>query len=45
MNDILGIFNKLAPQQKIMIGGIALVTVIMLGVLVSFLNEPNYSAI
>lgn len=45
MNDILGIFNKLAPQQKIMIGGIALVTVVLLGVLVSFLNEPNYSAI
>ena len=45
MNDILGIFNKLAPQQRIMIGGIALVTVVLLGVLVSFLNEPNYATV
>lgn len=45
MNDIFGIFNKLAPQQKMMIGGIAIVTVILLGVLVSFLNEPNYSTV
>ncbi len=45
MNDIFGIFNKLAPQQKMMIGGIGLVTVILLGVLVSFLNEPNYSTV
>ncbi len=45
MNDILGIFNKLAPQQRIMIGGIGLVTVVLLGVLVSFLNEPNYATI
>ncbi len=45
MNDILGIFNKLAPQQKMMIGGIAIVTVVLLGVLVSFLNKPNYSTV
>ncbi len=45
MNDIFGIFNKLAPQQKMMIGGIAIVTVVLLGVLVSFLNEPNYSTV
>lgn len=45
MNDIVGIFNKLAPQQRIMIGGIALVTIVLLGVLVSFLNEPNYSTV
>ncbi len=45
MNDVFGIFNKLAPQQKMMIGGIAIVTVILLGVLVSFLNEPNYSTV
>ncbi|MDA3860398.1 MAG: flagellar basal-body MS-ring/collar protein FliF [Melioribacteraceae bacterium] len=45
MNDIFGIFNKLAPQQKMLIGGIAIVTLILLGVLVSFLNEPNYSTV
>lgn len=45
MNDILGIFNKLAPQQKMMIGGIAIVTVVLLGVLVSFLNKPNYATV
>lgn len=45
MNDIFGIFNKLAPQQKMMIGGIAIITVVLLGVLVSFLNEPNYSTV
>ena len=45
MNDILGIFNKLAPQQKLMIGGIAIFTIILLGVLVSILNEPNYAVI
>ena len=45
MNDIFGVFNKLAPQQKMMISGIAIVTVILLGVLVSFLNEPNYSTV
>lgn len=45
MNDFLGIFNKLTPQQKMMIGGIAIVTVVLLGVLVSFLNSPTYTAI
>ncbi len=45
MNELFGIFNKLAPQQKMMISGIAIVTVILLGVLVSFLNEPNYSTV
>ncbi|MCF6270040.1 MAG: flagellar M-ring protein FliF [Melioribacteraceae bacterium] len=45
MNELFGIFNKFAPQQKMMISGIAIVTVILLGVLVSFLNEPNYSTV
>jgi len=45
MNDFLGIFNKLAPQQKIMIGGISIVTLVLLGVLISFLNKPNYSTL
>ncbi len=44
-NDIFGIFNKLAPQQKVLIGGVSIVSLILLGILFSFLNEPNYSVI
>jgi len=45
MNDFFGIFNKLAPQQKMMIAGIGIVTVVLLGFLISFLNSPTYSTI
>lgn len=39
---ILGIFNKLSLQQKILIGGAVAIAVVLVGLLVVFLNEPNY---
>lgn len=45
ISEMLGIFNKLAPQQKILIGGIVIVSFVMLGFLFTFLNEPSYSVL
>ena len=42
-SELFGIFNKLGMSQKIMLGGVLIVTVVMLGVLVIFLNEPTYA--
>ncbi|MBN1301150.1 MAG: flagellar M-ring protein FliF [Melioribacteraceae bacterium] len=42
LSELFGIFNKLAPQQKILISGISVVSIILLGFLFAFLNEPNY---
>jgi flagellar M-ring protein FliF len=44
-SELLGIFNKLAPQQKLLIGGLVVGSLIMLGFLFTFLNEPSYSVL
>ncbi|MHB1687313.1 MAG: flagellar basal-body MS-ring/collar protein FliF [Ignavibacteriaceae bacterium] len=43
LSAVLNIFNKLSLQQKIVIGGTVGITAILLIVLLSFLNQPNYS--
>lgn len=45
MSDILGIFNKLAPQQKIILGVAALGSIILIIVLFGLLNQPSYSTL
>ncbi|HEX2960365.1 MAG: flagellar basal-body MS-ring/collar protein FliF [Bacteroidota bacterium] len=42
---LLGIFNKLSLQQRLIIGGVVLATVILLGFILFAFNEPNYSAL
>jgi flagellar M-ring protein FliF len=41
-NSILNIFNKLTLQQKLVIGSAVGITMILLGILLFFLNQPNY---
>lgn len=45
LSEVLGIFNKLAPQQKILIGGISVVALVLLGFLFTVLNQPSYSVL
>ena len=45
LSDLLGIFNKLSPTQRIIIGAVTLSTVILLGIFVNFLNEPTLSVL
>jgi flagellar M-ring protein FliF len=45
LSQLLGIFNRLAMPQKIMIGAVTVGTVVLLGVLVGFLNEPNMAVL
>jgi len=45
MGDILGIFKKLAPQQKIVIGVVTGVTLVLMIVLFGILNQPNYGTL
>lgn len=45
ISDITGIFNKLAPAQKMLLAGVSVTTVVLLIVLLSLLNEPNYSTL
>jgi len=42
LSDVFGIFNKLTPTQRIIIGAVTLSTIILLGIFVNFLNEPNF---
>ncbi len=42
---LTGIFNKLSLQQKILIGGIAVVTVVMIGLMLFAFNEPVYTTL
>ncbi len=42
---IFGIFSKLGMQQKMMLGGIAVITVVMLIFVVFIFNEPSYSVL
>jgi len=43
--QLIGIFNRLAMPQKIMIGAVTVGTIVMLGILVGFLNEPNMTVL
>jgi flagellar M-ring protein FliF len=45
LSELFGIFNKLAPQQKMVIGGVTVASLVLLGFLFTFLNEPNYSVL
>lgn len=45
MSDLLGIFNKLAPQQKIILSVTAIGTIILMIVLFNILNQPTYSTL
>ncbi len=42
-SELLQLFNRLAPQQKILIGGALIVVIVLFGVFISIINEPNYS--
>ncbi|MFA3783838.1 flagellar basal-body MS-ring/collar protein FliF [Melioribacteraceae bacterium 4301-Me] len=44
-SELLQLFNKLAPQQKILIGGAAIVVIVLFGVFISIINEPNYATL
>ena len=41
LSQLLGIFNRLAMPQKMMIGAVVVGTVVLLGILIGFLNEPD----
>ena len=43
--SLLGIFNKLSMQQRLMIAGIAVVTFVLLGFIFFIFNEPTYSTL
>jgi len=45
LSEVFGIFNKLAPQQKMVIGGVTVASLVLLGFLFTFLNDPNYSVL
>ena len=42
---LLSIFNKLSIQQRLMLGGIAAVAVILLIFILIAFNEPNYTVL
>ncbi len=42
---LLGIFNKLSIQQRMLIGIFIVVTIILLGFVMFVFNEPNFSAL
>jgi flagellar M-ring protein FliF len=43
LEAILNLFNRFSLQQKILIVGSVAATVVLLGILIFFLNEPNFS--
>ena len=43
LGSVVNIFNKLSIQQRLMIGGIFVVTVVLLIFVLFIFNEPNYS--
>lgn len=45
LGAIFGIFNKLTLQQRLMIGGIFAIMVVMLGFVFLVMNEPNYTTL
>jgi flagellar M-ring protein FliF len=44
-SSILNIYNKLTLQQKMVIGGAVGLTMILLGILLFFLNQPDYTSL
>jgi len=45
LDQILGVFNKLSVQQRLVIGGATVGTFALIIVLIFFLNEPVYSTL
>jgi flagellar M-ring protein FliF len=43
LSALINIFNKFTLQQKIVVGGSVALTALLLGLLIFFLNQPNYS--
>lgn len=43
LSNILGIFNRLTLQQKLVIGGVVAVTIVLLASLLFFMNKPSYA--
>jgi len=44
-SSIINIYNKLTLQQKMVIGGAVGATMVLLGILLFFLNQPNYTSL
>ncbi|MFH0734137.1 MAG: flagellar basal-body MS-ring/collar protein FliF [bacterium] len=45
VSAMLGIFNKLSIQQRMLIGGVLVVALVLLGFVVFIFNEPSYSTL
>ena len=45
MGALYGIFNKLSIQQRMMLGGIVVITLVLLGFVFSIFNQPDYSVL
>jgi len=45
MGALYGIFNKLSIQQRMMLGGIIVITLVLLGFVFSVFNQPDYSVL
>ncbi len=45
LGNLLGIFNKLSFQQRMLIGAIAIVTVILIGFVLFLFNQTSYSVL
>lgn len=45
LSSILDIFTKLSIQQKLVVGGTVITTIILMIVFLFFLNEPNYASL
>jgi flagellar M-ring protein FliF len=45
LEALLGIFNRLSLQQRLILGGAVGLTLVLLSVLVLFLNEPTYASL
>jgi len=43
--ELLGIFNKLGLTQKLVLVGVAVGTLILFGIIIIFMNEPNYTVL
>jgi flagellar M-ring protein FliF len=45
LGSMLGIFNKLSLQQKMLLGGVLVITLVLLGFVVFVFNEPTYGTL
>jgi flagellar M-ring protein FliF len=43
--SMLAIFNKLSLQQRMLLGGVVVITLVLLGFVVFVFNEPTYSTL